>query len=1141
MKRFTFVFLIIFSSTFLITAVQAASVELVRIGLVGAMSPAGIVQANLSTKELLLVGTTAGVYIISSENGTLENYIYTSSPITDIAVIDDITADGQKDMVLSTAEKYFPNIECYDSKTGDKIWSFSTMQEVYDVDVLWTFQQTPTYNLETIDDVNDDGHKDVISASGYRIYMLDGKTGKEIWNFESSNNLWEITVVNDVDGDGIKDVMTGGQNGHLYLLSGNDGRIVWDRLLADNYEVTDPSTGTVIGTMERSVWDIVPLDVGGKEKVVVSAEDGNVYLIDVKTNEIEWKTPVINYVDAYLYEYYSDLAPTGLTEYNFFNLRAMLVDDVTGDGIQDIVTTSFSGRRAGREYSDATTELNLLNSGTGEIVWTNQNVVLKYITEPEALQIGMRYSLVVPTGKTGSVEKIKAINIWNGLIHTTINVNSSSQTGAEESNQYYTKAVGKDKFLLVSNTGDLFLATAKGEVIWNYPRLTDVIDKKGDFTGDSTIDLLIKSRDNARVNDESDEGQTRIMFVIDGSTKEIKWSYEMPYKTFVDSGGLDGIKVTPDLNGDGKVDIAAFIQYSNDEFGNKTRIMVFSGKDGLVLMDKPIVNKTFYNKVYEDIYNNVSSVDAELRKALNLPASGDIPAEMKEEFDRQVTEKQRELAERLLRDFQIRRTIVSVDIIQDQSGDGIDDFIIGSNADVFILDSKTGNAIWNRTYRPWNYDNIFMGETPTSFAWKWLNNDNYRYLALDDLNGDKMEDLAIVDYNNIIIAVSNSTGKKLDFKTFKTITTDWGLDKDSVNVVDDFNNDGIREIAFVKNVKDAPQIYEIISPDTGIIRLEVEKDPTTLDMAVTDFDDDGCNDSIVFYRWSDVGSKIDIMTGKNEIMWRYTDYEDAWMLQNTFGYSMLHPAAKINDLSGDGIDDIVIVKTEPWQPGADLTVYDVARNKVLKSIVIEAVDETRNQPKRWQPAIGVTVLPDLNNDGSKEIGFIGALGESNRKEIKVVIVDIKKGEIMSDFSVRGSDIIEFGGHLAVIGQSGDIYFLDAKNDLSMSLPKDGETAESPLKAEWKKEGEAISLIMVDNKKVFKTTEKNASFEISKGNHTITVYAADRYGKGLYDTVRIDVIKESKYGSFLMAITSMLFFVSVCYPLAIAIKKLVVRK
>jgi len=138
-----------------------------------------------------------------------------------------------------------------------------------------------------------------------------------------------------------------------------------------------------------------------------------------------------------------------------------------------------------------------------------------------------------------------------------------------------------------------------------------------------------------------------------------------------------------------------------------------------------------------------------------------------------------------------------------------------------------------------------------------------------------------------------------------------------------------------------------------------------------------------------------------------------------------------------------------------------------------------------------------------------ALGEGNQKQLKLVILDIIKEEIISDFTARGTNILGFGDAIVTYGTGGELYLLKAENNISISSPSKSEIVSSPVKITWTEDAnETIKIIMVDNRKIMKTFGQEAEFDIKKGVRKITVYSLDRYGKGSYASVEVTIKKNS---------------------------------
>jgi outer membrane protein assembly factor BamB len=799
--------------------------------------------------------------------------VQTAAPVTNIVVLDDLNSDGKKEIVVSTEDIYFPNVMAYDAEAQKLLWEFSPKMEVYDTNILWTMKQTKVFDMSIVASINGDAYQDVVLSAGYSIYALDGKTGGILWEYKDSDNVWDILIVKDQNNDGQQDVLAGDQNGYVYLISGKTGEKIWEQHVSKTYTVMDPSTNSEAGTVKRSVWDITPVD---DKYVAVSAEDGKVYLLEIKTGNIAWEQEVIDYVDTLLFNYYgNNPLPTSSFDYNFFNLRIILVEDATGDGGKDIVATTFPGTRRGKEYKGAK-GLYLLNGKNGEVVWRNENIEVNYVDQASIIETDKQY-IAIPTGKTGNKDRIKLVDMKDGTLHDTLLINTTS--GSRGDNKYYLKPRGKDKFLMVSGNGDLLFIEQPSSVIWSYPRINNIMIKKADITGDSTEDLIIKTKERVDENNLFGEGQTRIIYVIDGATQKLAWSYQMPFEVFTKSGGLYEAKVVPDLNKDKKSDIIAYQQEAGDwnqgdQYGEKTRILVFDGSTGKIILNTSVIDNDYYGR-YDELFKNESALDQEiwrwaLREWVNqMGPEAEMPGKEIIEAYMNVDARKQEILRRK-DDVRIRKRIVSLDIIEDQNQDWIPDLLVGSWEDVFILDSRTGEILWNKTRRPDLYQDPFTGEQPQNIYQNWSTDSASSFLVVGDVNKDNMDDLVMVNWNNIVFLRSKQTAYGLDYDVASKLTFPDGLQKEGVTKIGDINKDGIQDIFFQKYIKDSQPLLIIGSGVNGETLMEIEASGTSAEMNAADFNANGVQDSISFQLWGEQGPTLEIIDGKNqEAIWTF--------------------------------------------------------------------------------------------------------------------------------------------------------------------------------------------------------------------------------------------------------------------------------
>jgi hypothetical protein len=184
-----------------------------------------------------------------------------------LATIDDVDGDGYRDVIIGTAWGD-ESITAYSGKTGTQIWKHDTHEYG---DGGWVYQVDVNF------DYNNDGFPDVLASTGddgngtgpKRVYCLDGKTGGLIWDTPCVGPVFSVIGVEDFNGDGIPDAVAGSStadetHARVYGINGDNGAIIW------TYSPAGSST-----------WGLMQVeDVNGDNiKDVVSGDfNGNIYL-----------------------------------------------------------------------------------------------------------------------------------------------------------------------------------------------------------------------------------------------------------------------------------------------------------------------------------------------------------------------------------------------------------------------------------------------------------------------------------------------------------------------------------------------------------------------------------------------------------------------------------------------------------------------------------------------------------------------------------------------------------------------------------------------------------------------------------------------------------------------------------------------
>ncbi len=222
-------------------------------------------------------GGAIGTGVVLWEHEIYAGDIYSQKGLT---INEDVDGDGYNDVVVGTAWGD-RSIHTLSGKTGNEIWKHDTHEYGGGG---WVYQVDCSY------DYNGDGVIDVLATTGgtsdgpRRVYCLDGEDGTKIWECPLGSPRgpgFSVIGIEDFTGDGQPDVLAGASNsaetiGYAYGINGATGSIIW--------------TFTAAGS---SVWALEQIDDitgDGIKDVIIGDFGGNIYGLDATTGNQEYST-----------------------------------------------------------------------------------------------------------------------------------------------------------------------------------------------------------------------------------------------------------------------------------------------------------------------------------------------------------------------------------------------------------------------------------------------------------------------------------------------------------------------------------------------------------------------------------------------------------------------------------------------------------------------------------------------------------------------------------------------------------------------------------------------------------------------------------------------------------------------------------
>jgi outer membrane protein assembly factor BamB len=341
---------------------------------------------------------------------------------------------------------------------------------------------------------------------------VEGSADQLVWSFGTGGTIVDLSVLADVDGDGVQDVLASSQDNNLYLLSGASGKRIWNFL----------GPAATVGAV--AVKDFTG---DGKDDVVVGFENGVIYGLNVATGRPLYRVELgvrLHKITAFdgvrvliLTENYIGLVevPRGLvfkSDVGWEVKQVATVPDITGDGKPDVAFSAYYYDRYGeyikfRLYNGA--DLQLIAENTYRIYESLKAIVLLLVPDIS----GDNYPDIVLGGSTYAFPDKSFLAVFSGatgkLIYTVV------REGRFNYALGYALGISDRATILIGVGADLVaIDGSRGNTIWTASL---------GGGGVTSIARVPKSLESSA--DDIVVGTENLVARIDGKTGTIRWTY----------------------------------------------------------------------------------------------------------------------------------------------------------------------------------------------------------------------------------------------------------------------------------------------------------------------------------------------------------------------------------------------------------------------------------------------------------------------------------------------------------------------------------------------------------------------------------------------------------------------------------------
>ncbi|MDM7998822.1 MAG: PQQ-binding-like beta-propeller repeat protein [Dehalococcoidia bacterium] len=946
-----------------------------------------------------------------------------------------------------------------------------------------------------ITDITGDGSREVavalndVQVPALRCY--DGATWEKLWQFAPAVRVWDRRWVKVQLSVADMEILDGIGLQSLVVAAGRCVFSVDARNGASEWEFRAPHALEKLAAIPDVNGDKV-------DELLAGSEAGELHLINGRTGGVAWQTRLPEYEDDN-----GSLVKAKVNDILVLDREAGKVVVTSGDGFARMFDLNNQSLRWETEvFGDQGMTGRLraasVSEGAGDsparVVVVEGSDYITYTTS------GCQVAVL---DANGTLAWKKTLPMWGyyapeiGLFNGKPVILASTEQQIELINAADAESVAKtipienldkkaaivaqleeDRYLLVSSLGDMCMVSASGERLWCFPRISHITTESGDFVGDDGVDTLFCC--------EWD-------FSVQGTT----YSIEPGRGISIDSSSQRGLEVRSLQMMDGTTRTVAWTY----EIG-PAELLAVGGLKGMQLTPDLVGGDGVPDFIgYSE--NNVFIFSGRDGNPAILP---------------------------------IRQTVTSVGVLRNgDSGWAVAVGVADPSGDdsypheyALLTIDGTGTELWGTTYTEWIQDETYSHCRG--------------FTVLDDINGDKVSDLALAYTSHV--AIFGSIDGPDNYGLLRNILAQDGWTIGALEIVPDSNGDGVRELAYFQDGKFTQQggtftqpcpllCLQSLSDGQSLFKVDLDGQVMAYDLACGDFDADGCADSVLLLLLNLCGAAgsrksnqlgLQAVSGRTgTVLWSHTYDMEGYRWGSSGIPDNPLPAVVVGDLSGDSADDLALARVAGhWDYSDDsllqsrLEVFSPAGNDRIDVIPTSAA--IRRSEWQYAEQDETALRFDVGRDGRQEViawsiepevpyqpesanPFASMEARTGHSDV-LAVANTADARHMGSFTGFAAPTVSLfhtnQADCLGLAARGCAYFLSLNSGLEVTSPSPGAKTGSIVGVRWEgnSQGEFVQ-VFVDGVRNYSGSASSVDLQLSRGRHEIVVRSVDDCGRISY--------------------------------------------